>query len=171
MIAVPLQTNDRVIGLIYVDSPDLIREFTREDLGLLTVMANVAAIRIEHARLSEIEAGSAPCEGTASRPRTSRWGFCSLPTADGHGYRRADVALPHRRRRLLRLPRISRRAVRVLVGDVAGKGMPASLLMSSLQARVQSALRRRRPPGRENHAAQQGNHRATAPTTASSRSS
>ena len=55
MIAVPLQTNDRVIGLIYVDSPHLIREFTREDLNLLTVMANVAAIRIEHARLNEIE--------------------------------------------------------------------------------------------------------------------
>ena len=31
MIAVPLQTNDRVIGLIYVDSPHLIREFSRED--------------------------------------------------------------------------------------------------------------------------------------------
>src|SRR5271169_1707903 len=55
MIAVPLQTNDRVIGLIYVDSPHLIREFSREDMNLLTVMANVAAIRIEHARLSEIE--------------------------------------------------------------------------------------------------------------------
>ena len=55
MIAVPLQTNDRVIGLIYVDSPDAFREFTREDLNLLTVMANVAAIRIEHARLNEIE--------------------------------------------------------------------------------------------------------------------
>ena len=50
-----LQTNDRVIGLIYVDSPHLIREFSREDLNLLTVMANVAAIRIEHARLNEIE--------------------------------------------------------------------------------------------------------------------
>ncbi|HEX5432251.1 MAG TPA: FHA domain-containing protein, partial [Bryobacteraceae bacterium] len=49
MIAVPLQTNDRVIGLIYVDSPHLIREFTTEDLNLLTVMANVAAIRIEQA--------------------------------------------------------------------------------------------------------------------------
>ncbi len=35
--------------------PHLVREFTREDLNLLTVMANVAAIRIEHARLNEIE--------------------------------------------------------------------------------------------------------------------
>ena len=56
MLAVPLQAQDRVIGLIYLDSPNLIRPFTRDDLNLLTVMANVAAIRIEHARLAEVEA-------------------------------------------------------------------------------------------------------------------
>src|ERR1700733_9278895 len=55
MLAVPLQTDDRVIGLIYLDSPHFVHEFTKEDLNLLTVMANVAAIRIEHARLAEVE--------------------------------------------------------------------------------------------------------------------
>jgi GAF domain-containing protein len=53
MMAVPLQTENRTIGLIYVDSPNLFRAFTKDDLNLLTVMANVAAIRIEHARLAE----------------------------------------------------------------------------------------------------------------------
>src|ERR1700722_1800605 len=55
LMAVPLQTKDRTIGLIYVDSPNMFRAFTKDDLSLLTVMANVAAIRIEHARLSEVE--------------------------------------------------------------------------------------------------------------------
>src|SRR5208283_4267460 len=55
MMAVPLQTKERIIGLIYVDSPFVLREFTKDDLSLLTVMANVAAIRIENARLAEIE--------------------------------------------------------------------------------------------------------------------
>ena len=55
LMAAPLQTKDNVIGLIYVDSPSLIREFIAEDLSLLTVLANVAAIRIEHARLIEVE--------------------------------------------------------------------------------------------------------------------
>lgn len=55
MMAVPLQAKDRVIGLIYLDSPNLLQPFTREDLNLLTVMANVAAIRIEHARLADVE--------------------------------------------------------------------------------------------------------------------
>ena len=55
MMAAPLQTKDRIIGLIYVDSPFVLREFTKDDLSLLTVMANVAAIRIENARLAEVE--------------------------------------------------------------------------------------------------------------------
>ena len=55
MLAVPLQTDDRVIGLIYLDSPHFVHEFTKDDLNLLTVMANVAAIRIEHTRLAEVE--------------------------------------------------------------------------------------------------------------------
>ena len=55
LMAVPLQTESEVIGLVYVDSPDFIRPFTPEDLSLLTVMANTAAIRIEHSRLVEVE--------------------------------------------------------------------------------------------------------------------
>src|SRR5581483_10777841 len=55
MMGVPLQTGDRVIGLIYVDNGAILHPFSQEDLDLLTVMANVAAIRIEHARLAEVE--------------------------------------------------------------------------------------------------------------------
>jgi sigma-B regulation protein RsbU (phosphoserine phosphatase) len=138
MIAVPLQTNDRVIGLIYMDSPDMIREFTREDLGLLTVMANVAAIRIEHARLNEIElaeramakeleqaaliqkgllpSASPKVAGLDIAGKTSS---CRTVGGDYYDY----LSFPDGR-------------IAMLVGDVAGKGMPASLLMSSLQARV-----------------------------------
>jgi sigma-B regulation protein RsbU (phosphoserine phosphatase) len=138
MMAVPLQTNDRVIGLIYVDSPDMIREFTKEDLGLLTVMANVAAIRIEHARLNEIElverAMSKELEQAAhiqmgllpSAPPViagldiaGRTAACRTVGGDYYDY----LVFPDGR-------------IAMVVGDVAGKGMPASLLMSSLQARV-----------------------------------
>ena len=139
MIAVPLQTNDRVIGLIYVDSPSAIREFSREDLNLLTVMANVAAIRIEHARLAEVEEAerlmakdmqqaaliqarllpSAP-PAVAGLEIAGKTTPCRTVGGDYYDY----LQFPDGR-------------VGMLVGDVAGKGMPASLLMSSLQARVQ----------------------------------
>ena len=32
ILAVPLQTDSRVIGLIYLDSPHFVHEFTKEDL-------------------------------------------------------------------------------------------------------------------------------------------
>lgn len=47
LMAVPLQTQDRVLGLIYVDSQDEVHFFLHEDLTLMTLMANMAAIRIE----------------------------------------------------------------------------------------------------------------------------
>jgi serine phosphatase RsbU (regulator of sigma subunit) len=139
MIAVPLQTNDRVIGLIYVDSPHLIREFSREDLNLLTVMANVAAIRIEHARLNEIEEAERAMakdmqQAAVIQQRLLPEKAPAVPGLDIAGRTKACRTVGGDYYDYLAFPdgRIG-----VLVGDVAGKGMPASLLMSSLQARVQ----------------------------------
>ena len=66
LMAVPLQTSEQIIGIIYVDSPSMLREFTKDDLNLLTVMANVAAIRIEQTRFAEIEQAT-PDHGARSR--------------------------------------------------------------------------------------------------------
>jgi sigma-B regulation protein RsbU (phosphoserine phosphatase) len=139
MIAVPLQTNDRVIGLIYVDSPHLIREFSREDLNLLTVMANVAAIRIEHARLNEIEEAERAMAKDMQQAAIIQQGLLPekapvLIGLDIGGRTKACRTVGGDYYDYLQFPdgRLG-----VLVGDVAGKGMPASLLMSSLQARVQ----------------------------------
>ena len=138
MIAVPLQTNDRVIGLIYVDTPHLIREFSREDLNLLTVMANVAAIRIEHARLNEIEeAERAMAKEMEQAAQIQRAMLPSSPPMvaglDIAGQTTACRTVGGDYYDFLEFPD---GRVGMLVGDVAGKGMPASLLMSSLQARV-----------------------------------
>jgi len=135
---VPLQTNDRVIGLIYVDSPDMIREFSREDLGLLTVMANVAAIRIEHARLNEIELVERAMSKELDQAAHIQMGLLPSAPPKAEGMDIAGRTSPCRTvggdyYDYLEFPdgRLG-----MLVGDVAGKGMPASLLMSSLQARV-----------------------------------
>src|SRR5947199_10771192 len=55
MMAVPLQTKDRIVGLLYLDSPFVLREFTKDDLSLLTIMANLAAFRIVSGLLAESE--------------------------------------------------------------------------------------------------------------------
>ncbi len=139
MMAVPLQTGDRVIGLIYVDNGAFIRPFSQEDLDLLTVMANVAAIRIEHARLATVEQSEKLMESELAQASEIQQSLLppEAPNYDGYDLAGYNVAcrtvggdyydfLPYKDGRL-----------GLVVGDVSGKGLPAALLMSSLQARVQ----------------------------------
>jgi serine phosphatase RsbU (regulator of sigma subunit)/serine/threonine protein kinase len=139
MMAVPLQTNDRVIGLIYVDTPNVVRQFTPEDLNLLTVMANVAATRIEHARLAEVERTEQLMAKELQQAAEIQRGLLPTEAPIVSGF---DIAGQNYACRtvggdyydFLTFPD---GRVGMIVADVAGKGMPASLLMSSLQARVQ----------------------------------
>ena len=139
LMAVPLQTNDRVIGLIYVDTPGLVSAPTPKDLDLLTVLANVAANRIEQERLAlveekerlqaqeleqaaEIQRGLHPrfapdiagveLAGHNAQCRTVGGDYYEfLPTGDGR--------------------------VALVLADVSGKGLPAALLMADLRAKIQ----------------------------------
>jgi len=49
----PLWSRDRVIGVIYIDSPLHAGTFSGQDLDLLAALANFAAVAIERARLHE----------------------------------------------------------------------------------------------------------------------
>lgn len=141
-MAAPLQTEDRVLGLIYVDSPAPGREFTSDDLNLLTVMANVAAIRIERERLIEIEQierlYARELEQAAeiqtrllpeSAPVIGGWevaGYnapCRTVGGDYYDF----ILCPDGK-------------LAIVVADVAGKGLPASLMMSNLQAKTQAIV-------------------------------
>ncbi len=139
MMAVPLQTGDRVIGLIYVDNGAIFRPFSQEDLDLLTVMANVAAIRIEHARLAEVEQSEKLME--LELAQASEIQQMLLPTEAPlyDGYDLAGHNLPCRTigGDYFDFVPYSDGRLALVVGDVSGKGLPAALLMSSLQARVQ----------------------------------
>lgn len=139
MMAVPLQTKDRIIGLIYVDSPSVMRVFTKDDLSLLTVMANVAATRLETARLVEVEqaerimkrdlAQAAEIQKRILPDKAPQIrgldlaGFnmaCRTVGGDYYGF----FPYPDGR-------------VALALGDVSGKGMPAALMVMGLQARLE----------------------------------
>jgi serine phosphatase RsbU (regulator of sigma subunit) len=137
-MAVPLQTRDQVIGLIYVDSPTLVRDFTSEDLNLLTVMANVAAIRIEHARLAEIEQAEKILAKDLEQAAIIQQGLLPstapiIPGLDLAGFNAACRTVGGDYYDYLEYPN---GLLGIALGDVSGKAMPAALLMTSLQARV-----------------------------------
>ncbi len=138
-MAVPLQTGDRVIGLLYVDNSTFLRAFTQEDLDLLTVMANVAAIRIEHARLALIEQSEKLMELELAQASEIQRSLLPTQAPAIEGYELAGLNLPCRTiggDYYDFLPYKDGR-LGLVVGDVSGKGLPAALLMSSLEARVQ----------------------------------
>ncbi|MEO8129708.1 MAG: SpoIIE family protein phosphatase [Bryobacteraceae bacterium] len=139
ILAVPLQTRDRVIGLIYVDTQNLIRPFTQEDLNLLTVMANVAAIRIEQARFAEIEQNERIFARELAQAAEIQRGLLPATSpqvagvdVDGRNLPCHGVGgdyydyFPYPDGR-----------IGLVVADVAGKGMPAAMMMSNMQAHMQ----------------------------------
>jgi sigma-B regulation protein RsbU (phosphoserine phosphatase) len=142
LMAVPLQTKDQIIGLIYLDSPFFIREFTVDDLNLITVMANTAAIRIEHARLVEVEqAERIMARDLDQAADIQRRNLPSEPPvvagADIAGYNAPCRTVGGDYYDFFTY---ENGRVAMALGDVSGKGMPASLMMMGLQARVQQAL-------------------------------
>jgi phosphoserine phosphatase RsbU/P len=139
MMAVPLQTSERIIGLLYLDSPSVLREFTADDLSLLTVMANVAAIRIEHARLAEIEQAERIFKRDLSQAAEIQRRMLpavapQVAGADLAGYNAPCRTVGGDYYDFFTYPDGK---VATALGDVSGKGMPASLMMMSLHARVQ----------------------------------
>ena len=142
LMAVPLQTQDKIIGLIYVDSPSLIREFSRDDLEVLTVMANVAANRIEQARLAEVEQARQLMARELEQAAEIQRGFLpavapDVPGLDLAGHNAACRTVGGDYYDFFAYPN---NHVAMVLGDVSGKGMPASLLMMGLQARVQMLI-------------------------------
>jgi serine phosphatase RsbU (regulator of sigma subunit)/pSer/pThr/pTyr-binding forkhead associated (FHA) protein len=139
ILAVPLQTEKGVMGLIYLDSPHFVHEFSKDDMSLLTMMASIAAVRIEHARLAEVEQTERLLAKELEQAAEIQRGLLPkqapvIPGVDLAGYNSPCRTvggdyfdfLPYDDGR-----------VAILVADVAGKGMPAAMLMSNLQARVQ----------------------------------
>jgi serine phosphatase RsbU (regulator of sigma subunit) len=138
MMAVPLQAKDRIIGLIYLDSPFLLREFTKDDLNLLTVMANIAAVRVESARLAEVEQAERLMKRDLSQAAEIQRGI--LPDRAPHlsGLDLAGFNAPCRTVGGDYYGFFSQSGGRVglALGDVSGKGMPAALMVMAFEARL-----------------------------------
>ncbi len=139
LMAVPLQTKDHVFGLIYVDAQNQIRTFTPDDLNVLTVLANVAAIRVEHTRLDEVEAHDRFLQRELDQAADIQRNLLPKHAPVVKGLELAGMSVPCRSVGgdyfdYLKMPG---GRVGIICGDVAGKGMAAALMMSSVQARAQ----------------------------------
>jgi phosphoserine phosphatase RsbU/P len=138
-MAVPLFDNERVLGVLYADVRDRMTTYSEEHLEILTLLANMAAVKISNARLLEhdqVRQRMAHDLSIATRiqqnllpepPEVPGWEIdARLETCHEVG---GDLYDFHVRKdgQLV-----------FMIGDVSGKGMGAALLMSSAMSSLRT---------------------------------
>ncbi len=138
VMAVPLAIENRVSGMIYVDSPFGTSRFTEQDLQLLTLIASVAIIRIENLRLIETEKEKERLEKELALASEIQLRLLPETPPNIPGYELIGVSFPCYEVGGDYYDFFQKRDGRYLIalGDVSGKGTGAALLMSSLHAAV-----------------------------------
>jgi serine phosphatase RsbU (regulator of sigma subunit) len=135
-MCVPLWNNKEVIGLIYVDTLGGAHRFSRVDLEALTLVANVAAVKIDNVRLFQQEQRMKEMERElrAAAEIQQRLLPAAPPELSGYelfGYNRPCFAVGGDYFDYLMR---DERTLSFAIGDVSGKGLSAALLMASIQA-------------------------------------
>lgn len=138
LIAVPLQTEDTVIGLLYIDASSFLRPFSHEDLTLVTVLANIAAVRIQHARFIEMVQAEKVLQHELRQAAEIQSGLFPREAPAFPGYDIAGMSVPCHAvgGDYFDYVQLEGGRLGVLLGDVSGKGLSAALLLAGLQARV-----------------------------------
>lgn len=140
VMAVPLAVENRISGMVYVDSPYQTNRFTERDLQILTLIAAVAAIRIENVSLLEgqQEQKRLANELAVASEIQLRLHPASPPPIPG--YDLIGVSFPCYEVGGDYFDFIEKRDGRCVIalGDVSGKGTGAALLMSSVHAAVRA---------------------------------
>ncbi len=143
VMCVPVITGEgKAIGAIQLDTQDRGRKFREDDLKMLTVVGNLASVAIEKAHLhvsmmarereiNEIELAKKVQLGFLPQifPEVKGYEFfATYSAAQSVGGDYYDfIPLPEGR-------------IAVVLGDVAGKGVPASLLMAKLSAEARFCM-------------------------------
>lgn len=137
LVAAPLLDSDGSLGMIALSSRIHRRQYEEEDMELLTSLASVAALRIRNVALLEESAERRRLEEELKLARQIQVGLLpdSLPEIPGYEFHAGNV--PSRGVSGDYYQFVERKEGRecvVMVADVSGKGIAASLLTASLEA-------------------------------------
>jgi sigma-B regulation protein RsbU (phosphoserine phosphatase) len=138
----PLWNNREVIGIIYADRTSLSEEFGEEDLKMLTLLANLAAIKIENARLIEKALEQERLEKELALAAQIQRDFLPkasppLPNFDIHGL---NIPCQQVGGDYFDYIPVEAGQLGLVIADVSGKGVSASLLMASLRASLHAEV-------------------------------
>jgi phosphoserine phosphatase RsbU/P len=141
-LCIPLWDNQDIIGIIYADRILSKDSFSQEDLHLMTLLSNLAAIKIENARLFEQSLEKEKMEKELALAASIQEDL--LPHEDPlwEGY---DIAGINRSCHQVGgdyydFIHIDDIHIGLVIADVSGKGVSSSLLMASLRAALHAEI-------------------------------
>jgi serine phosphatase RsbU (regulator of sigma subunit) len=145
---VPMVIKSKVIGLLLFGLKRSGSQFAGKDLDLLTAAANQAAISIENARLYETEAEKIKMEQDLSLARKIQQGLLPkcMPNLNGLDICGEMIPAMQVGGDYYDLIQVTDTKLFVVVGDVSGKGLAASLYMTKLQTMIQLACAPNKSP-------------------------
>ena len=137
MICVPLINPDgNAIGVIQLDAKDLRNQFTQDDLDVLVAIASQVALAVENVRMHEQMIKQRDMEEQMGLAVQVQLEFLpdSPPQLPGYEFFDFYEAALEVGGDYFDYIELSPLRVAILLGDVAGKGVPAALLMAKLSA-------------------------------------
>jgi len=137
LVAAPLHHDGDALGMIVLCSKLSVRQFTEDDLELLVSLASVAALRIRNVALAEEAAERRRLEDEVALARRIQVALLpdSLPEVPGYQLHAGNVPSRWVSGDFYQLlMRGAGAELVVMVADVSGKGVGASLVTASLEA-------------------------------------
>ncbi len=151
MLAVPPIGGAPSLGMIVLASRLSARQFSEEDLELLVSLASAAALRIGNALLAEEAAERRRLEEELALARSIQVALLTEELPDLEGWQLHAGNVPSRRvsgdfYKIVEREAGGGRELVVLLADVSGKGMAASLLTAALEAMTSGLLEETESP-------------------------
>jgi sigma-B regulation protein RsbU (phosphoserine phosphatase) len=141
-MCVPLWNNREIMGLIYSDREFIHGQFTEEDLRLLTVLANLAALKIENTRLFEESLEKARIEQELILAEKIQQSLMPQRNPNFEPYDIAGCMWPcrHIGGDYFDFIPLDPSSLGIVIADVSGHGIGAAFLMASLRASLYALI-------------------------------
>ncbi len=148
LVAAPLLDPSGALGMIVLGSTIGTRQFNEGDMELLTALASVAAMRIRNTRLAEEALERERLERDVALARQIQVGLLPKALPEIEGWRLYAHNIPSRgvSGDFYKVEAIDDGSCAIMVADVSGKGIAASLLTASLEALAAGPIHDAVPP-------------------------
>jgi len=141
-MCVPLWNNKEIIGIVYSDRIYLLDRYSDEDLKLLTLLSNLAAIKIENAKLFEESIEKERMEKELELAAQIQKNFLPKENPECENFEIAGTNIPCHQvgGDYYDFITIDPHRLGIIIADVSGKGVSSSLLMAFLRGALHSEV-------------------------------